>query len=75
MLDVKEKDNEMAAQKRRNEEHGLMSAQLGSVYDIPVSASVDAQSLSKESTQASSKVTFNNTAGVFSQVEGATYKP
>lgn len=53
-----------------------MTAQLGSVYDVPLSQSYDVSTSTKGSTHAgSSSVRFSDMNGTFSQTEGATYRP
>ena len=57
-----------------------MTAQLGSIYDIPTSMSSDVASTKASSNQtgatlAGSYVRFSDTANDFRQTEGATYKP
>lgn len=61
--------------KHQNKDHGLMTAQLGSIYDVPLSQSQDASSSVAGSTQAGSSVRFSDTVGTFTQTEGATYRP
>ena len=53
-----------------------MTAQLGSIYDVPLSQSHDVSQSTMGSTNAgSSSVRFSNLDGAFSQTEGATYRP
>jgi hypothetical protein len=62
--------------KKKQNEHGLMTASLGSIYDVPlVSQSHDASSSVAGSTQAGSSVRFSDTVGTFGQTEGASYRP
>ena len=56
--------------KKSTDTHGLMTAQLGSIYDVPVTSQQDDQS-----TKPGSSVRFSETTGPFTQTEGATYKP
>ena len=41
---VKAKDNALAGMKKENSWHGLMTAKLGSVYDVPTSSTTDERS-------------------------------
>jgi len=52
-----------------------MTAQLGSIYDVPTSMSQDTASTKAGSTQAGGSVRFSDTTNTFKQQEGATYKP
>ena len=69
---IKRKDHELSVMKKRNTEHGLMTAQLGSVYDVPINVN---ESQASESTKAGSSVRFSDMSRDFSQTEGATFKP
>lgn len=70
---VKTKDHSLSVMKKQKNEHGLMTAQLGSIYDVPMTAATS-ESMQMQSTHAGS-VRFSETTGVFSQSEGATFKP
>ena len=63
--------------KKQKTEHGLMTAQLGSIYDVPVSHSTEVASTAAGSSTAAgaSSVKFSDTTGAFGQTEGATFKP
>ena len=56
----------------QDHERGIMTANLGSAYDIPASLRDDSSIAG--STKASTKIT-STTAKSFRQTEGATYKP
>lgn len=75
--EVKRKDHELTVMAKTKDQHGLMTAQLGSVYDVPIaSASTTDGALSTSaSTKVASSVKFSDTSGAFTQTEGATYKP
>ena len=65
--EVKRRDHQLTIMKKTKENHGLMTAQLGSVYDIPLaqSQSVDG-ALSTASTKVgSASVRFSDTTGTF----------
>ena len=75
---VKQKDYSLSVMKKQRKEHGLMTAQLGSIYDIPINVtdqSTDVGSSVMESTKAGSSMHFSDTTGNFCQTEGAKYKP
>ena len=73
---VKKRDHDLSIMKKTNAEHGLMTAQLGSIYDVPLTQSQQQLGAPSEaSTKAGTSVRFSDTAGDFSQVEGAKYKP
>ena len=36
---VKRRDHELSIMKKTNKEHGMMTAQLGSIYDVPLQQS------------------------------------
>lgn len=52
-----------------------MTAQLGSIYDVPLSQSMDQKSRKTTSTAANSTMKFSDTTGDFSMTEGARFKP
>lgn len=55
-----------------------MTAQLGSIYDVPLTQSHDVASTAasmRATTAAGTSVRFSDTVGNFSQQEGATYRP
>ena len=75
---MKQKDYSLSVMKKQRKDHGLMTAQLGSIYDIPINVtdqSTDVGSSVMESTKGGSSMHFSDTTGNFCQTEGATYKP
>ena len=52
-----------------------MTAQLGSVYDVPISITDSHADIMSSSTKAGSSVKFSEMNNQFSQTEGATFKP
>lgn len=73
--EIKRKDHQLSVMKKRNSQHGLMTAQLGSVYDVPINVNESQADGSSVSTKAGSSVRFSDMTGGFSQTEGATFKP
>lgn len=52
-----------------------MTAQLGSVYDVPININDSQADMMSASTKAGSSVRFSEINNQFSQTEGATFKP
>ena len=58
---MKARDAQLTSLKKQESEHGLMTAQLGSIYDVPI---VDDKSTMAATTTAASKH-FTDTSGAF----------
>ena len=80
---VKQRDQELAAMKQKRSQRGLMTAQLGSIYDVPTqhtesqdtAPSMMASTMGGGSVAQGSKVTFSDINSAFGQTEGATFRP